>query len=82
MDQRKLYRTIETVASKTLASDEELLAEVVKQIISNEQIKLTGGRIWKLNVRKKLTVCYFKQEKFQRLVDFLLDIKDYPLLRG
>ena len=70
MDQRKLYRTIETVASKTLASDEELLAEVVEQIISNEQIKLTGGRIWKLNVLKILSV--ISNRKSFRLVDFYL----------
>ena len=80
MDQRKLYRTIETVASKNMTSDEELLAEVVKQIISNEEIKLTGGRIWKLNARKKTYSLSFQTGKVPKIsADFSVEIKDYPL---
>ncbi|MEW6701968.1 MAG: PP2C family protein-serine/threonine phosphatase [Bacteroidota bacterium] len=80
MDQKKLYRTIETVASKNFASDKELLADVLKQIINNEQIKLTGGRIWKLNPRKKSYSLLFQTGNVRRIQeDFSLAVKDYPL---
>ncbi len=81
MDQKKLFRTIETVASKIFSSDEELLTDVIKQIINNEQIKLTGGRIWKLHPRKKAYRLLFQTGKVQKIPDdFLLVLKDYPLL--
>jgi ABC-type sulfate transport system substrate-binding protein len=49
MDQKRLYKTIETVASKQFDSDEELLVDIVKQIVKNEQVMFVGGRIWKLD---------------------------------
>ena len=33
MKQKKLYRTIETVASKKFDSDKELLIEVIEQLL-------------------------------------------------
>ena len=33
MDQRKLYKTIETISSGNFASDKEMLIEVLNQII-------------------------------------------------
>ncbi len=79
MDQKKLYRTIETVASKNFASDEKLLADIVKQIINNEEIKLTGGRIWKFNPRKKTYNLLFQTGKVSKIAEgYFLDIKNYP----
>jgi phosphoserine phosphatase RsbU/P len=79
MDQKKLYRTIETVASKKFDSDEGLLADIVKQIINNEEIKLTGGRIWKFNSRKKTYTLLFQTGKVSKIAEgYSLDIKNYP----
>jgi sigma-B regulation protein RsbU (phosphoserine phosphatase) len=80
MDQKKLYRTIESVASKTFANNKELLEDVVQQIVKNEQIQLTGGRIWKLEPRRKSYKLLFQTGKVQKIADdFTLLIKDYPL---
>lgn len=80
MDQKRLYKTIETVASKQFDSDEELLVDIVKQIVKNEQVMFVGGRIWKLDVKRKAYKILFQTGKVQDIPkDFSLLIKDYPL---
>ena len=79
MDQKKLYRTIESVASQHFESEKDLLADVVKQIVRNEEIQLTGGRIWKLEPRKKAYKLVFQTGKVEKIPeDFIVHIKDYP----
>ena len=79
MDQKKLYKTIESVASQKFATEKELLEDVVQQIVKIEQIQLIGGRIWKLDPRKKAYRLIFQTGKVQRIPDnFSLLIKDYP----
>ncbi len=80
MDQKKLYRTIESVASQNFSKDSDLLADVVQQIVKNEKIQLTGGRIWKFDLRRKSYKIIFQTGKVQKIPDdFTLQIKDYPL---
>jgi len=80
MDQKKLYRTIESVASQNFSKDSDLLADVVQQIVKNEKIQLTGGRIWKFDLRRKSYRIIFQTGKVQKIPDdFTLQIKDYPL---
>jgi sigma-B regulation protein RsbU (phosphoserine phosphatase) len=80
MDQKKLYKTIETVAAKHFDSDEELLKEVVKQIVKSEEILLSGGRIWKIEPKKKAYKILFQTGKVQGIPkDYSVRIKDYPL---
>jgi len=54
MEQRKLYRTIDSItkAAPNFSSTEELLTYVLNEIIKNEEINILGGRIWKLNEGK------------------------------
>lgn len=79
MEQRKLYKTIESIASQDFATDTDLLANVLKQIISNEEIQLKGGRIWKFEPRKKAYKLLFQTGKVQKIQEgFLLLLKDYP----
>lgn len=49
MDQKRLYRTVETVASGKFKSDKELLTNVVEQIVHNDQFNVNGGRLWELS---------------------------------
>jgi sigma-B regulation protein RsbU (phosphoserine phosphatase) len=46
MNQRRLYRTIESFASEHFRTDKELLKHVVNEIVKEEAIDLKGGRIW------------------------------------
>ncbi len=54
MEQRKLYKTIESFIKKApiYETDVELLKYVLDEIIQNEGIDIIGGRIWKLNSQK------------------------------
>lgn len=51
MEQRKLYRTLENAMKEFphFENDGELFKYVLKEVISNEEINITGGRIWKLS---------------------------------
>ena len=46
MNQRRLYRTIESFASHEFRTDKELLKHVLNEIVKDEKINLRGGRIW------------------------------------
>ena len=48
MNQKKLHKTVETIASQKFSSDEEMLKTVLNEIVSDQAIGFTGGRIWKL----------------------------------
>lgn len=54
MEQRKLYKTIESItkAAPSFNTTEELLVYVLNEIIKNEEINITGGRVWKLSEAK------------------------------
>jgi phosphoserine phosphatase RsbU/P len=81
MDQKKLYRTIETVASKNFPSDKELLVDVLQQIVKNEEIKLLGGRVWQFDAKKKSYKLLFQTGKVEKIPDDLaIQIKDYPMV--
>ena len=53
MKQRKVLKIIESLASKPLQSFRDLLNEIVSEIVNNDQINVTGGRVWQLDVEKK-----------------------------
>ena len=48
MNQKKLHKTVETIASQQFASDEEMLTTVINEIVHDQTTGFTGGRIWKL----------------------------------
>ncbi len=52
MNQRSLYKTIESFDSKKFSSTEEMLAHIIHQIVSNDRIEIRGGRVWKLDASK------------------------------
>jgi len=79
MEQKKLYRTIESVASKNSPTEIELLADVITQIVKNEQVQLTGGRIWMLDQRKKAYKLLFQTGQIDKInEDFSISLKEYP----
>ncbi|MGH2568230.1 MAG: PP2C family protein-serine/threonine phosphatase, partial [Bacteroidota bacterium] len=46
MNQRRLYKTIESFGSHDFKSDTQLLKHVVNEIVKTEKINIKGGRIW------------------------------------
>jgi sigma-B regulation protein RsbU (phosphoserine phosphatase) len=46
INQRRLYRTIESFASHEFKTDKELLKHVLNEIVKDDKISIKGGRIW------------------------------------
>ncbi len=80
MDQRKLYKTVETIASGDFSSEKGMMIEVLNQLISDEKIKITGGRIWQLLPEEQSYKLLFQTGKLDRIKEnFRLKIKEYPI---
>lgn len=80
MDQRKLYKTVEAIASQKFPSEEGMLIEVLNQIIGNEEINVNGGRIWKLKVDEAGYSLLYQTGSIDSInPDFIILINDYPV---
>ncbi len=79
MNQKKLHKLVETIASKDFSSEKKLLISVINQIIENEDIKVTGGRIWKLDVDNKSYKILYQKGNIEKInPGFELKVEDYP----
>ena len=79
MNQKKLYKLVETIASQRFSSEEKLLVEVLDQIVENENIKITSGRIWKLNREKRSYKIIYQTGIFEKLKrGFEIKVGEYP----
>lgn len=80
MTQRTLYKTIEKLARRDFATDEDLMKEVLDEIVRNEQINIIGGRIWHLQAELKAYRLTYEQGSIENIgLNFTLPIKDYPV---
>ncbi len=80
MDQRKLYKTIETIASQHFDSINEMLIEVLNQIVTSEEITVTGGRIWILNQGNRNYQIMYQTGNIDKIDEnFVLDIEEDPI---
>jgi sigma-B regulation protein RsbU (phosphoserine phosphatase) len=82
LDQRKLYRTIDNAlkAYPKFENEPELLQYVLKEVINNEQIDITGGRVWQLTNNKtayKMIEQLGEIEQVKR--GYTLNLDDYPV---
>lgn len=81
MDQKRLLKTIDTIASGNFENDFDLLQSVVDQIVRNEQFHVTGGRVWKFNASKKNYILLFQTGKVKKIpANFSLNVKEYKIL--
>ncbi|PID59694.1 MAG: serine/threonine protein phosphatase [Ignavibacteriae bacterium] len=81
MEQIKLYKTIDALASKHFDTEQDLLHDILKQLVENSKFEITGGRIWKLNVERKSYKLVYQTGKVSKIhKDFELTLKDNPIL--
>ncbi len=82
MEQKKLLRTIETIASKNFKSIEEMLEEVLNQVVEIEETHVTGGRVWKLDPDKKAYKLLFQKGNVQKIdPQFELPLEENPVFK-
>ena len=80
MDQKKLYKTVETIASQLFESEKDMLIAVLKQIVGKKETNITGGRIWQLNSQKEAYKLLYQTGQIERInPSFVLTLKGYPV---
>ena len=81
IDQKKLHRLVESIASGKFKTEEEMLITTVNEIIGNEDIDITGGRIWKLSENSETYDILYQTGKIEKIdTKFQIDINRYPVL--
>jgi sigma-B regulation protein RsbU (phosphoserine phosphatase) len=80
MELRRLYRTIEQLASRESRSEKELLEFVLKSIVQNEEIPFKGGRMWRLEAKTGSYELIHQVGDIERIrQSYKLKVKDYPM---
>lgn len=81
IDQKKLHRLVESIASGKFKTEEEMLITTINEIVGNESIDVTGGRIWKLNTQTETYQLLYQTGNIGKIdPDFQIDIYRYPIL--
>jgi sigma-B regulation protein RsbU (phosphoserine phosphatase) len=81
IDQKKLHRLVESIASGKFKTEEEMLITTVNEIVGNENIDVTGGRIWKLNEQSETYQLLYQTGKIEKIdTKFQIDIHRYTIL--
>jgi phosphoserine phosphatase RsbU/P len=82
LEQRKLYRTLENAFKHfpDFENDRQLLSYVLKEIISHEEISITGGRIWELSENKTSYLMAEQHGKIEKIrKGYTLKLERYPI---
>src|ERR1051326_6425561 len=80
MQLRKLYRTVETIASKKFESDEDLLRHVLHEIVQNEEISIKGGRAWRFGAKTGSYELLYQVGEMEPIKQhYRIKVKDYPI---
>lgn len=81
LDQKKLHKLVESIASGKFKTEEEMLITTVNEIVGNESIDINGGRIWKLNARTETYRLLYQTGNLEKIDSkFQIDIHRYPIL--
>lgn len=82
MKHKRLYRTLDTIASAHFESESEMLISVLDQIILKEEVGITGGRIWCLDEEQKAYKLIYQTGSVDKIKpDFKIFIADYPVFK-
>jgi len=79
LDQRKLHKTVETIASQKFASEKEMLVTVINEIVNDKSIDIIGGRLWKLDPEIAGYRILYQTGKIDKIrLNFIIEIENYP----
>ncbi len=80
MNRRKLFRTIENLTPDNYASTDELFQSVIEEILKNEEINITGARVWQFDDRSYSYQLSKQIGNIERIENgFRLFVDEYPL---
>ena len=79
MDQRKLHKTVETIASQKFSSEKEMLITVINELVDDKTMDIIGGRLWKLDPEISAYRIFYQTGKIDRISkEFVIKIDEYP----
>jgi sigma-B regulation protein RsbU (phosphoserine phosphatase) len=79
LDQKKLHKTIETIASQKFATEKEMLVTVLNEIVSDKSMDIIGGRIWNLDPEISGYRIVYQTGKIDKIaLNFVIKVDDYP----
>lgn len=79
MDQKKLHRTIENIASQKFTDEQEMLIYVLDQIVYDKSFNISGGRIWKLDIEQHAYKLIYQTGMMEKIdPKFRIILKYYP----
>ncbi len=77
---KKLNKTIDLISARSYESEEALLISVIEELMNEPMMKVTGGRIWKLDQEKEAYLLVYQTGQMEHIKKrFLLGVNDYPL---
>ena len=80
MQLRKLYRTIESIASKNFEKEEDLLRNVLHEIVQNDEINIKGGRTWRFDAKTGSYELLHQIGDMEHIKPhYRIKVKDYPI---
>lgn len=82
MDQRKLYRTIDNAlkAFPRFENEPQLLKYILNEVINNEQIDITGGRVWQLTSNRTAYKMIEQLGEIEKVkMGYTLNLDEYPV---
>lgn len=80
MEPKKLYKTVETIASQSFKSNTEMLVSVIRELIEHYSINITGGRVWELDSDLGVYRLISQTGKLEKIEDnFSIKISEYPI---
>ncbi len=74
--QKRIYKTLQRIASLKHKDERELFKNVIGELVKDDKVKISGGRIWQLLPKEKSYRIYYQTGKVKRIKkDFSLSLK-------
>ncbi|MGD0037148.1 MAG: PP2C family protein-serine/threonine phosphatase [Bacteroidota bacterium] len=82
MNQRRLYRTIESFALEQFKTEKDLLKHVLNEIVKSEDILLKGGRLWQYEPSTESYRLIHQIGQIERLDSgYCIQVARYPMFK-
>ncbi|PIU44979.1 MAG: serine/threonine protein phosphatase [Ignavibacteriales bacterium CG07_land_8_20_14_0_80_59_12] len=82
MDPRKILRLIERLQPNSFRTSEDILSHLVREIVKNENFRVKGGRLWKLNPNRKRYTLVAQVGDIDHIRDrYEIRLASYPLFK-
>jgi len=78
---QRLHQTLERITSKRFGSEAELLSSVINELVNLRSAHIIGGRIWKLNAKRKGYEITYQTGDMDRIPsNYIIYTRQYPVM--